>query len=455
MSTLTSDETDSAAGSDTAAAAGSAATAPGRTTGTEAQRAPLGARFLTVWFGQTVSVIGSGVSAIGAAVYAYAETGNAVWLGVLTALAALPQVLAAPFMTVVDRFPRRTVMLAGDVLAAVGPATALTLALAGRLEIWHLAVAAFVSELGTAFQSPAAQAAVPGLVAPAALGRANSLAQLGPAVGIVAGPLLAAPLVAWWGITAVLVVDLVSFAVAVGTVAAVRVDEPARPVGVAPAMGWRPVLDWLRGPGRPIATLLAVGSVVNGVLALFNVAVLALATTIGGPERAGLPIAAIGAAMIVGSLVAGARGVGSDRVATFARGLWVVGAGCAIVALRPNLLFVAVGGALAVCLVPAVNATSATIYQELAPAEMLGRLFALRAAIGGALYPAASLVAGVLVAEAAGPLMDGPLAGSLGAVIGSGAERGAALVILVAGALVAAIGAWLLRSPLRPLLRAN
>ena len=48
--------------------------------------APLGRRFLTVWAGQTASMIGSQVSAIGAAVYVFVETGSAVWLGVLTAV---------------------------------------------------------------------------------------------------------------------------------------------------------------------------------------------------------------------------------------------------------------------------------------------------------------------------------------------------------------------------------
>ncbi|HWL45583.1 MAG TPA: MFS transporter [Ilumatobacter sp.] len=421
-----------------------------------APRSPLGRRFLTVWVGQTVSVVGSTVSAVGAAVYAYAETGSAVWLGLLAGLAALPTVLAAPLMTVVDRLPRRTMMLAGDCFAAIGPTLALVLAVSGRLEIWHLGLAAFVSELGTAFQSPAAQAAVPLLVPAEALGRANSLAQLGPAVGIVVGPLVAAPLVAWWGITAVLLVDLGSFAVAMLTLAAVRfADAPRAADAPATDGGWAPVFAWLRGPGRPFRTLIATGAAVNGALALFNVAVLALATEIGGAGRAGVPVAAIGAAMVLGSIVSGVRGVGPDRIRTFVIGLLGVGAGCLVVAARPNLAFVAAGGALAVCLVPAVNAASATLFHERVPADMQGRLFGLRSAIGGGLYPVASASAGVLIAHVGAPLMDGPLDGSLGRLIGSGPERGAALVVLVAGALVTAIGVGLARSPLRATFRAG
>lgn len=420
---------------------------------TTSTKPALGRRFLTIWVGQTVSIIGSSVSAIGFAVYAYAETGNAVWLGLLSALATLPQVLAAPLMTIVDRVPRRTMMIAGDCVAAIGPVVALVLALTGRLEIWHLGVCAFVGELGTAFQSPASQAAVPLLVEREALGRANSLGQLGPALGIVIGPLLAAPLVAVWGIVAVLIVDLATFLVAVTTVALVRFADAPTAGGVeaeeAVDTGWRPVLDWLAGPGRPMRTLVLTGAVVNVALALFNVAVLALATTIGGTRRAGLPIAAIGVAMIAGSVLAGARGVGPDRVRTFVIGLWGMCAGCVVVAAHPSLGFVVVGGALAVVLVPAVNAASATIFQERVPAEMHGRLFGLRAAIGGGLFPLASASAGVLVDHVGAPLMDGPLAGSLGRLIGAGSDRGAALVVLAAGVALGVIGVWLARSPIR------
>lgn len=440
---------------DTSDAAPTAPTASTGQTGPSAAAPGVGRRFLTVWIGQTLSVIGSTVSSIGAAVYMFVETGSAVWLGVLLAVSALPQVLAAPLMTIVDRLPRRTMMLAGDTFAAIGPVCLLIAVQSGRLAVWHLAAAAFVSALGSAFQNPAAQAAVPLLVPHAALGRANSLIQLGPAVGIVAGPLLATPLVAAWGLTAVLLVDLATFLVAVTTVAVTRFDEQPVPDADAEGvddLGWAPVVTFLGGPGRPLRTLIGVGAVVNSMLALFNVAVLALATTIGGAGRAGVPIGAIGAAMIVGSIVAGARGVGRDRVGMFAVGLATTALGCVVTAARPSLWLVSVGGALAVVLVPAVNAASATIFHERVPAHIQGRLFGLRQAVGGGLYPLASALAGVLITEVGGPLMDGPLSGTVGRLIGAGTERGAALVVLAAGVILGVIAFGLSRSPIRPAL---
>jgi DHA3 family macrolide efflux protein-like MFS transporter len=297
---------------------------------------------------------------------------------------------------------------------------------------------------------------VPLLVPPGGLGRANGLMQLGPAVGIVVGPLLAAPLVAWWGLTVVLVVDLVTFAVAVATVAAVRLAEPGRPVATTRAdVAWRPVLEWLGGPGRPLRTLLFTGAAVNAVLALFNLGLLALATEIAGPARAGLPIAAIGVALVAGSLLAGARGVGDDRIGTFTLGLSTTAAGCVVAASGPHLALVIVGGVLAVVLIPAVNAATATVFQEHVPAHMQGRVFGLRGAISGALYPVSAALGGLLIDRIGAPLMDGPLAGSLGRLIGAGPERGAALVVLAGGVALAGLGAFLAHSPIRAALHAG
>ncbi|MFP5489103.1 MAG: hypothetical protein ACLGHQ_12460, partial [Acidimicrobiia bacterium] len=93
---------------------------------------PLGRAFLAVWFGQTVSLIGSSVSAIGVAVWVFLETGSAAWLGVLAAMAAVPTLVAGPFLPIVDRFPRRTRMIAADTAATVGTVVALGRAAHGR-----------------------------------------------------------------------------------------------------------------------------------------------------------------------------------------------------------------------------------------------------------------------------------------------------------------------------------
>jgi len=51
----------------------------------------LGPGFWRIWATQTLSIIGSTVSGIGVAVHVYVTTGDARWLGYLTAVAAAPR----------------------------------------------------------------------------------------------------------------------------------------------------------------------------------------------------------------------------------------------------------------------------------------------------------------------------------------------------------------------------
>ncbi len=408
---------------------------------------PLGATFWRIWSAQTVSTLGSAVAGIGIAVHVFLESGNALWLGLLMAAAGVPFVLLAPLLGRIDRADRRTVMIAGDSIAAVGTLIALAFALAGRLEAWHLVIAAVIGGAGTAIQMPAAQAAVPSLVGDDQLDRANGFTQIGPAGGIVAAPVIATLLVARWGITAVLIVDAATFAVAVAVTALTpfgsRPDRPTEAAdqdagdGDAAVTGWTPVFDWLRRSGRGIAALMALTATVNLCLGFFNVALVAVVATIDD-QWAGLPLAVGGVAMLVAGIVIGRRGLAERRMPALTFGMLMLAVGCAVCGLRPSLAVVALGTAIALAGVPVVSSASTTMLHERVPAAMLGRTFALRGGIGRALDPLGAVVAGVAISTVAEPAMssDGTLRSSVGRVLDTGDGRGAALVmILVGGAL--------------------
>ncbi|HSJ90716.1 MAG TPA: MFS transporter [Ilumatobacter sp.] len=414
-------------------------------------RPSLSRPFLTVWLGQTLSLVGSMVSGVGVAVWVYLETGSAAWLGALTAMAAAPALLAGPFLPIVDRVPRRRMMIIADTVASVGTIAALALAATDRLEVWHLVVAAFIGGIGSAFQFPAFQAAVPLLVDREALGRANALNQFGPAVGVVVGPVVATPLVAWWGITAVLFVDVVTFLVAIVCTTVVPFGDavPTDTVqGPQDDGSWRSVVAWLRGDGRPLVVLLVAMAITNFFLAFFNVSIIGLATNLGGATRAGLVLGAGGVSMLVGTIVLGSMGVARRRVRTFGAALVVTGVGCLVAAARPQFAVLIVGVVIALGMVPAVSAAVATIYHERVPHGMQGRVFGLRAAIGRGLEPLGALTAGIVIATVAEPAMaDGEIGGrTLGRVIGTGTDRGAAAVLAGVGLSLVVVGVWVMRS---------
>ena len=97
-----------------------------------------------------------------------------------------------------DRFDRRRVLLAADLIRGLAVAAMGVLSLNGTLELWHLMGLAALYGGGTAFFGPAFDAIVPDLVASDLLIQANSLDQfVRPAAWRLAGPALGGFLVAW------------------------------------------------------------------------------------------------------------------------------------------------------------------------------------------------------------------------------------------------------------------
>jgi MFS family permease len=120
--------------------------------------------------------------------YVYSVTHSAVWVGAATICRLLPYVLLGPFGgAIADRYRRRTVLLAGDVLRVlVMAALAATVASAGPVAL-VIALTALASAAGCA-ERPAAMALLPRLVGETRLGPANALLHTVQDLGVLIGP---------------------------------------------------------------------------------------------------------------------------------------------------------------------------------------------------------------------------------------------------------------------------
>ena len=128
--------------------------------------------------------------------YVYSTTHSAVWVGAATICRGLPYVLFGPLGGVVaDRYPRRTVLLAGDALRTLlMAALAATVASAGPVAL-VIALTALASTAGCA-EKAATMALLPRLVGEVRLGAANALLHTVQALGVVIGPAIGAILLA-------------------------------------------------------------------------------------------------------------------------------------------------------------------------------------------------------------------------------------------------------------------
>src|SRR4051812_2412547 len=158
-------------------------------------------------------------------VYVYGATHSAVWIGAATICRGLPYVLLGPFAgALADRFPRRTLLLAGDVLRVLlMSAIAATVASGGPVAL-VIAFAALASAAGSA-ERAAAVALLPRLVGEIRLGPANALLHTVQALGVVIGPAIGAVLLAVAPAWIAFAVNGATFAVSALLISAIRPDR--------------------------------------------------------------------------------------------------------------------------------------------------------------------------------------------------------------------------------------
>ena len=113
--------------------------------------------FLTIWAGQLVSVVGSGLTSFALGVWVLEKTGSSFSFSVLAACALLPSILLLPMAgALVDRWDRRRIMMMADIGAAVCTIGSALLLLAGYLDLLPLAVLTALASVAKAFRWPAA-----------------------------------------------------------------------------------------------------------------------------------------------------------------------------------------------------------------------------------------------------------------------------------------------------------
>lgn len=166
--------------------------------------------------------------------YVFAATGSAAWVGAATICRLLPYVLLGPVGgAVADRFPRRTVLLTGDLLRlALMLGLTAVVAADGPVEL-VIAITALASTAGTA-ERPAALALLPRLVGETRLGSANALLHSVQDLGVVVGPAIGALLLAVGPRWLAFAVNAATFAVSAALVSGIRDrSRPQRVTGNA------------------------------------------------------------------------------------------------------------------------------------------------------------------------------------------------------------------------------
>jgi MFS family permease len=167
--------------------------------------------FRLLWFGESISTLGSQFNIVALAIVAL-QLGGGLSLGAVLVAAALPR---AGFMLVggwlADRTSPRRILLVANVLRAILAGLLAIVVASGAAELPVLALLGFMFGTVDAFFLPAVNAAVPLLVDGGRLGSANAWLQGTAQVAALMGPALAGGLVSASGAGPAFAIDSASF----------------------------------------------------------------------------------------------------------------------------------------------------------------------------------------------------------------------------------------------------
>ncbi|MGV9310240.1 non-ribosomal peptide synthetase/MFS transporter [Nonomuraea sp. NPDC003727] len=405
-------------------------------------------RFYTVAAGQTASLLGSALTSFALGVWAYQSSGRVADYALVTMLAVLPALLAAPLGgAVADRIDRRLVMLACDAVSAVATTALVLLLWLGDLRIWQVGVISGTLSLVTAFHRPAYLAAVAQLVPKPYLMQANALANLGTGLGMLLAPMAGAALVTLFGLHGVVAIDIVTFLIGLATLLAVRFpDRLFRRLEESFAQsivgGWRFLVR-----RRPLMIMIAFFTVEN------YLGMLALAVTVptllsfGDVTAVGTVTAAQGLGAVLGGVVMVFWGGTSRRAIGMVGFVSGFGLGVLLIGLRPSVVLAAIGGLVSWVCLSILNTHWMALIQMKVGLELQGRVLATNQMLAVSMTPLAFLTAPPLTAFFA-PLLEpgGALADTVvGTIAGVGPGRGIGLLLAATGALLVlwgALGLW-------------
>lgn len=413
-----------------------------------------------IWSGQFVSIFATRMTKFAITLWAWDLSGTATGLVLVGVVAYLPEVILSPFAgTLIDRWNRKLVLALSDLGAAVTTAVLLVLFLTDSAQLWHLYATAAISSAFGSFQNPTFNAVVSTMVPPDQYARANGMyTVIGSASGI-AAPLLAGALLTVIDLPTIMVVDLITFGVALISLLIVDIPRPVTPEQdqAGERTFWAETMDGLHYifSRRSLAALILYLTVVN-IHAGFGYGLISpmiLAKSMDDSVVLGSVLSAGSFGWLAGGLLMSIWGGPKKRIHAVAFSIVLWGLAGALIfgpAWAPPLWLV--GGFLLSLFIPIINSTYIAILQAKVEPAMQGRIFGLENGITLFSFPISQLIASQLSDRFFEPALmpGGVLANSLGAVFGVGRGAGMGLVITIGGVMAVANGiAGYLIEPIR------
>lgn len=379
-------------------------------------------KFLLLFAGEFISVIGGGLTSFGLGLYIFQQTGSASHMALLSLLGFLPGLLLrVPAGVLADRYDRRLLMMIGDGLSGLGVLFILLCMLSGNCQLWQIYVGTTISSVFSALLEPSFTATITDLLTKEQYSKANGLMSLAGSSRYLFAPVIAGFLLAVADIKLILIIDICTFFITIVVAAVVRksiksnAGKVSEPFFASMKEGWKAISG-----KRGMMVLIVTTSVICLFMGVFQVLGESFVLAFADSKTLGIVETVAASGMLVTSIILGFKGIRKNYQRTLGIGLAVAGVGMTMFALTQNVYIICIFGFIFFAALPFANNSLDYLIRANIPAELQGRAWGFAGFISQLGYVIAYALCGV-VADAIGNATGrGVGAGSSITIIGSG-----------------------------------
>ena len=368
-------------------------------------------KFLALWTGELISSIGGGLTSFGLGVYVFQKTGSAAGMALVTLLGFLPTLLlSVPAGVLADRYDRRLLMMIGDGCSGLGILYILICMMNGGASLAQICIGVFISAVFSSLLEPSYRATITDILSKEEFSKASGLVSLAGSARYLFSPIIAGFLLGVSDISLLLIIDICTFFVTITATAIVRkgitakVSEEKQSFGESLKEGWNAVHG-----DKGVFLLIMVSSAITMFMGILQILVEPMVLSFADAKTLGIAETLCACGML--SMA----------------GIFMIG-----MSLFENIVPICIFGALFFAMLPLANNAMDYLARTNIPDELQGRAWGFIGFLSQIGYVVAYAVSGLAA--------DG-----LGNLSGRGVGRGAAIMILISGILLAVTALTLLR----------
>ncbi len=407
--------------------------------------------FIRIWIGQLVSSIGSYMTVFALIFWVWDVTGSATSLALVSFFSQMPRILVTPIAgIIVDRFPRKQLMILGDVVAMLCTVSIGLLYWGNYLQIWHLYSAVAVYGCFGQLQTLAYSTSIALLVPKSDYTRAESMVAAVNYSGAIFSPILAGSLYPLIDLRGIILIDLITFAIAFFVLITSHIPlvsedlNATSPVATKMSVsnltfGFRYILA--RPPLIAMVLAFSLFALPSDMgRALYNPMILARSG--GDAQVLGTVTTAAGIGGVLGALFVSWKGGFKRRIDGLLIGFAGTGSCKIVLGLGQSPTLWITAHFLATLLIPLYYSSSNAIWYAKVPPSVQGRVLAADQMIGLIIGAIAPLIAGPLADRVFEPAMasGGKFAQIFSPLFGTGQGAGMALLYTITAVLMLAVG---------------